>query len=208
MRSGPKVKTTSSDVISSPLWNFTPLRSDSSTVRSSMRFQLSARPGIGFELLLQVARDQVLEDRLLHALADIGALAHHLERGAGRHLLHGDGDGRPVVGLADGEARQDQAAGGQADETTTINWAHDSSCPSRGDYGGVLLQHLVAIKRPGLALAAHSSRSRDRGRRTASRRPSPALPAGRATSASVRGRTRSAAGDVLAGCGRNNRSRR
>src|SRR5260370_723550 len=47
MRSGPKVKTTSSDVISSPLWNFTPLRSDSSTVRSSMRFQLSARPGIG-----------------------------------------------------------------------------------------------------------------------------------------------------------------
>ena len=47
MRSGPKVKTTSSDVISSPLWNFTPLRSDSSTVRSSIRFQLSARPGIG-----------------------------------------------------------------------------------------------------------------------------------------------------------------
>src|SRR6185312_11020921 len=46
MRSGPKVKTTSSDVISSPLWNFTPLRSDSSTVRSSIRFQLSARPGI------------------------------------------------------------------------------------------------------------------------------------------------------------------
>src|SRR6185312_1946763 len=46
MRSGPKVKTTSSDVISSPLWNFTPLRSDSSTVRSSIRFQLSASPGI------------------------------------------------------------------------------------------------------------------------------------------------------------------
>src|SRR5476651_2161246 len=41
-----KVKITSSAVISSPLWNFTPLRSDISTVRSSMRFQLSARPGL------------------------------------------------------------------------------------------------------------------------------------------------------------------
>src|SRR5438477_8500418 len=58
MRSGPKVKTTSSDVISSPLWNFTPLRRDSSTVRSSIRFQLSARPGIGssFDLRLRAIR--------------------------------------------------------------------------------------------------------------------------------------------------------
>ena len=47
MRSRLKVKTTSSAVISSPLWNFTPLRSASSTVRSSRRFQLSARPGTG-----------------------------------------------------------------------------------------------------------------------------------------------------------------
>src|SRR5476649_1439547 len=54
MCSRPKVKITSSDVISSPLWNFTPLRSDSSTVRSSMRFQLSARPGIGSSLDLRL----------------------------------------------------------------------------------------------------------------------------------------------------------
>ena len=50
MRSRLKVKTTSSAVISSPLWNFTPLRRVNSTVRSSMRFQLSARPGISSSL--------------------------------------------------------------------------------------------------------------------------------------------------------------
>ena len=50
MRSGPKVNTTSSAFISSPLWNFTPLRRDNSTVRSSMRRQLSASPGTGSSL--------------------------------------------------------------------------------------------------------------------------------------------------------------
>jgi len=42
------VKTTSSAAISSPLWNFTPWRSASSTVARRSPLQLSARPGTAF----------------------------------------------------------------------------------------------------------------------------------------------------------------
>jgi hypothetical protein len=101
------------------------------------------------ELGLEVARDQVLEDRHLHALTDVGALAHHLQGRAGRDLLHGDVDGRPIVGLTDGEARQDEAAGGKAgtrQEAAPFDVMHVSSHPlakvplKGGDYGGRLLQ--------------------------------------------------------------------
>ena len=88
------------------------------------------QPGHRLELALQVAGDEVLEDRRLHALADIGALAHDLEIGAGRDLLDGDGNHRPVVGLSDGEARQHKAAGGEAarrEELPTIQARHSSS---------------------------------------------------------------------------------
>ena len=73
-----------------------------------------SEPGNRLELALQVAGDEVLEDRRLHALADIGSLAHGLEIGAGRDLLDGDGNHGPVVGLPDGEAGQHKAAGGEA----------------------------------------------------------------------------------------------
>jgi hypothetical protein len=45
MRCGPKLNATSSAVMTSPLWNRTPGRSVASTVRSSIRRQLVARPG-------------------------------------------------------------------------------------------------------------------------------------------------------------------
>jgi hypothetical protein len=74
------------------------------------------QPGHRLELALQVAGDEILEDRRLDTLADIGPLAHGLEVGAGRDLLHGDGNHRPVVGLADGETREQEAAGRDAAE--------------------------------------------------------------------------------------------
>ncbi len=46
IRSALKLNATSSAVSSSPLWNFTPRRSDNSTVRSSIRRHSVARPGI------------------------------------------------------------------------------------------------------------------------------------------------------------------
>jgi len=80
---------------------------------------VDALPALGqarhrFELALQVAGDEILEDRRLDSLADIGPLAHRLEVGAGRDLLHGDGNHRPGVGLADGEAREQEPAGREA----------------------------------------------------------------------------------------------
>ena len=72
------------------------------------------QPGHRLELVLQVAGDQILEDRRLHALADIGPLAHGLEVGAGRDLLDGDGNHRSGVGLSDGEAREQEPAGPEA----------------------------------------------------------------------------------------------
>ena len=82
----------SSDVISSPLWNFTPLRRE--TRRCGRRCASSSRRGRGsaraWTCRLRV--DQGLEDRLLHPFADIRALAHDLEGGAGRDLLDRDGD--------------------------------------------------------------------------------------------------------------------
>ena len=47
MRSRPKEKTTSSAVISSPLWKVTPWRSDNSTTLSEMRRHSVASPGTG-----------------------------------------------------------------------------------------------------------------------------------------------------------------
>ncbi len=83
------------------------------------RALVDAPPAFGqprhrLELALQVAGDEVLEDRRLDALADVGPLAHGLEVGAGRDLLHGDGNHRPAVGLADGEAREQEPAGRDA----------------------------------------------------------------------------------------------
>ena len=47
IRSLPNVNATSSAVIVSPLWNFTPSCSRSSTVRSSIRRHVVASPGFG-----------------------------------------------------------------------------------------------------------------------------------------------------------------
>src|SRR6476620_3486926 len=89
MRSRLKVKTTSSAVSSSPLWNFTPWRSFTSTVWSSMRRHSVARHGL--EIAAEILRDQPFPDRgEEHALADIGLLAQHVEHVGIRHLLHGD----------------------------------------------------------------------------------------------------------------------
>ncbi len=59
-RVGPKEKTTSSAVITSPLWKRTPSRRSSSTVRSSMRRQAVARPGFSDEIAEPIGVDQRL----------------------------------------------------------------------------------------------------------------------------------------------------
>ena len=93
---------------------------------------VDALPALGqarhrLELALQVLRDQVLEDRRLHALADVGLLAHGLERGAGRDLLDGDGDGRPVSAWPMAKRGKQEAAGGEAsgrEKSPTIQARH------------------------------------------------------------------------------------
>ena len=111
MRSRPKLNTTSSAVISSPLWNLTPWRSFSSTVWSSMRRHSVASPGTASRLAAPVPADQPFPDRREEdALADVRLLAQHVERVRVRHLLHGDGDRRTVVGLARWQSAEGSSA--------------------------------------------------------------------------------------------------
>ncbi len=74
--------------------------------------------------LEQIATDQAFIDEGEGALADIRLFAQRFQRGAVGNLLNRNGDGRAVIGLRDGEARQDQGAGsgtGARQKMTTMN---------------------------------------------------------------------------------------
>ena len=115
MRSRLKVKTTSSAVISSPLWNFTPWRSFSSTVWSSMRRHSVARPGTAPRLPRQFLRRSGLPRSRRRTRARRRSTARAARRAVRiGDLLHGDRDRRAVVGLPDRKARQEKRARGSA----------------------------------------------------------------------------------------------
>ncbi len=95
---------------------------------------VEALPALGhprhrFELAQQVLHDQRLEQEGEDSLADIGLLAQRLQRSAVGDLLHGDRDGRPLVGLADGDPGQADARGNKArgGDQATATQEHDAN---------------------------------------------------------------------------------
>src|SRR6185295_11308924 len=106
--------------------------------------------GNGFQAATPVLSDQRLPQRgEEHALPDVGLFAQYIERVRVGDLLHRDRDRRPVVGLSDRQAWQQQRAGcgvAEADDRT-----------AGGAYHGLLLlrqsERIFRARDPGLMAA-------------------------------------------------------
>ncbi len=82
---------------------------------------------------LALVVDEPLEDRVEQARADVGALAHHVERARGHEILHADREHGPRIPLGEGGRRRrrerGEAGGGPAEGGGRWSWGAPR-CPS------------------------------------------------------------------------------
>ena len=102
----------------------------------------------GLQLAGIVAAEQPFPERGdQHPLADVGLLAQRLQRIGVADLLHRDGDGRALVGLADGEARQGGDARGGGQQATAVgSWLCSSVLRSRSSSPSGVARKAVSVR--------------------------------------------------------------
>ena len=119
MRSGPKVKTTSSDVISLPSWNLTPLRKVSCSVRSSIAVPLRRQHRLQLHVVQVIRANQVVIDVVLDTKGDVGddqegieqvriILDRHDDIGPGGYGLARERSGQPAIPRVPRPAKADR----------------------------------------------------------------------------------------------------